>query len=321
MYLVLYVDDLLLISENKKQNDEVKAALENEFEMTYDRKFEQFLGIGIDYDAREGVLSLSQSKAVQDLLKYLKMEDCKVSETPMEQSLQLKKTEEKEAAANVPYREVIGKLMYMMLSCRPDICFPVSYLSRFQEKPSVDHWKTLKRVVRYLKATKESVLKFKKNPDSEPLVGYADADFASDVNDRKSTSGFLFKVFGNTVGWSSKKQAVVSGSSTEAEYIALFHATQEGMWLKGLLGDLKIDVDTFTMYEDNQSAIKIANNLENKRLKHMDVKFHFIREAVEKRIIHLKYIDTKLQEADMMTKSLGRCQLEVFLKKLGLSTK
>lgn len=120
------------------------------------------------------------------------------------------------------------------------------------------------RLLRYLKNTCKNKLVFKENAVAEALVGYADADFASDEFDRKSTSGFLFKVFGNCVSWSSKKQSVVACSTTEAEYISLSNATQEAVWLKGILTDMKVEVGPVTLFEDNQSCIKMAENLESK---------------------------------------------------------
>lgn len=152
--------------------------------------------------------------------------------------------------------------MYVMLSVRPDICYPVGYLWRFQQQPTVEHWQALKRIVRYLQGTKKLMLQFKRNPTSSPLVGYVDADWASDTEDRKSVSGYLFHVFGSTVTWCSKKQTTVATSSSEAEYIALSAAVAESLWLQGILEDLQESTKPVTLYEDNRSCICMAKNLE-----------------------------------------------------------
>lgn len=149
---------------------------------------------------------------------------------------------------------------------------------------------------------------YKRNVDAEPLVGYTDADWAGDRNDRKSTSGYVYKVFGNTVSWSSRKQPTVSLSSTEAEYIALSNGICEGKWLRSLLSELGIAIDrATTIHEDNQSCIRIAGEpRENKRMKHIDVKYNFIRESIESGEFRLEYIPTGDLVADIMTKGLGR---------------
>ncbi|XP_062556777.1 uncharacterized protein LOC134221604 [Armigeres subalbatus] len=139
--------------------------------------------------------------------------------------------------AGEPYREPLGSLMYIMLCVRPDVCYPVGYLGRFQQDSSTVHWNALKR---YLSGTKTLCLEYQRNSEAEALVGFADADWAADVQDRKSVSGFIFKVYGCTVSWNSKKQSTVSLSSSEAEYVALSAAATEAVWISGVLEDLHV---------------------------------------------------------------------------------
>ncbi|XP_062538927.1 uncharacterized protein LOC134207221 [Armigeres subalbatus] len=165
------------------------------------------------------------------------MQDCNPVKTPMEKGCLLPARSVNPVSH--PYRELLGSLMYTMLCVRPDICYAVGYLGRFQNQPGETDWQALKRVVRYMKDTKNLKLQYKQHNDAEALVGYADADWASDTEDIKSVSGYIFKVYGNTVSWASRKQQTVALSSCEAEYAALSASASEGLWLHGILQDLK----------------------------------------------------------------------------------
>lgn len=209
--------------------------------------------------------------------------------------------------------------MYIMLCVRPDLCFPVGYLGRFQQDSSTVHWNALKRVVRYLSGTKSLGLEFRLSNKAEALVGYADADWAADLEDRKSVSGSVFKVYGCTVSWSSKKQSTVSLSSSEAEYVALSAAAAEAVWISGILEDLHVVANPVTIFEDNRGCVCMAKNLESKRTKHIDVKHHFIRDLVERGTLNIEPIGTRDQLADLFTKSLDVTQFQRLATKLGMS--
>ncbi|XP_062713239.1 uncharacterized protein LOC134290190 [Aedes albopictus] len=186
------------------------------------------------------------------------------------------------------------------MSTRPDICYPVGYLGRFQQQPGQQHWVSLKRVVRYLQGSKNLVLTLKRSANAQPLVGFADADWASDTTDRKSVSGYLFQVFGNTVSWSSKKQTTVATSSSEAEYVALSAAAAEAIWLSGLLDDLGLKtVKPVPIFEDNRGCIGMEKNLESKRAKHIGIKHHFVRDHIATGDLTVKSIPTLEQLADI----------------------
>lgn len=139
---------------------------------------------------------------------------------------------------------------------------------------------------------------YHKHENVEPLAGWVDADWAGDIVDRKSTSGFVFKVFGNTVNWMSRKQSTVALSSTEAEYMALADAICEEKWIRGVLKEIGIEFDTpTTIYEDNQSCMKAAESQGCKRMKHIDVKYYFIQDVISKREVQLKYIPTSTYQS------------------------
>ncbi|XP_055605684.1 uncharacterized protein LOC129753859 [Uranotaenia lowii] len=207
-----------------------------------------------------------------------------------------------------------------MLSSRPDICAAVNLLSRFQSGATDEHWNHLKRVLRYLQGTIEYDLVYKRNSNAEPLIGFADADWGSDLDDRKSTSGSVFQVFGNTVLWTSRKQPTVSLSSTEAEYISLSQAACDAIWLRNILAEFGIkNIAPITVHEDNQSCIHIATEpRDQKRMKHLDIRYNFIRECIQNEDLKVVYIPTQKQLADTFTKCLPAGPFKEHRATLGL---
>lgn len=208
--------------------------------------------------------------------------------------------------------------MYIMLGTRPDLSYSINFFSRYQNCASDNHYNYLSRLLRYLKTTLNFELTYSNNVTSVPLVGYADADWGNE-SDRRSVTGYLFKVYDNTVSWVSRKQPTVSLSSTEAEYVSLCSATTEAIWLKRLLLDLGIETGIVNIYEDNMPCIAISKDpMYHKRVKHIDIKYHFIREQIENKIIEPIYISTQEQIADVLTKGLSSQKFTVFRDKLGV---
>ena len=188
----------------------------------------------------------------------------------------------------------------------------VFYHSIIMSKPSKDHWMGVKRVLRYLKGTLKYGLKFSAQEEKPELFGYTDADWAGDVDTRRSTSSYVFQIGSGTVSWSSRKQQTVAKSSTEAEYVALSSATQEAVWPRCLMKDLGKQMDaSTTIYEDNQGTIELAKNAKfHNRTKHIDICHHFVRERVASHEIRVIYCPTEDMIADIMTKGFAKPTLE-----------
>lgn len=282
--------------------------------------------MNISIDKENNRLTIDQHEYVEKLIRKFGMENSNPSCTPMDVNVKLVKNEDDKLVTDKPYRELIGSLMYLMLATRPDLCFTIGYLSRFQDKPTELHWSCLQRVVRYLKHTNNYALYYEKQKDDvTPLQGFVDADWANDINDRKSTSGYLLQAFGNIVVWSSKKQGMVAKSTSEAEYIAACEACAEAIWLSKIYEDLHVNANPpIVLYEDNMGCLFMAENPETKRSKHIDIKFHYLRECVWEKKIKLKKVDTKDQTADCLTKILGKtlfqkCTSEMGLRRVGVS--
>lgn len=224
----------------------------------------------------------------------------------MEPQLKLLKGS-KDQTTDKPYRELVGCLMYLTVTSRPDICAAVNYFASFQCGATEEHWVHLKRILRYLKGTSDYKLQYRRRESSEMLEGYADANWGNDPNDRRSVSGFVVKLFGSTITWATKKQTSVALSTTEAELMALCQASCEIVWTLNLLNSIGLAVpEPVNVYEDNQSCISVTvEPRKHKRMKHVEIQNFFVRELVDKGRIRLNYLQTEDQGADILTKGLA----------------
>ncbi|UYV62815.1 hypothetical protein LAZ67_2002020 [Cordylochernes scorpioides] len=215
---------------------------------------------------------------------------------------------EKDEIKHVPYRELIGSLLYLANSSRPDMTFAVTKLAQFCSNPGERHWQAAKHILRYLQATKNVSLIYKRGSDD--ILAFSDSDWANDIDDRRSTSGSAVTINGCLVSWRSKKQNCVSLSTMESEYIALAQTTKEILWIAQILENLKCLTNAsrpITIFCDNRAAIEFSkNNIENNRSKHIDIRYHYIREKVNSGDIHVNYISTNDNLADIFTKGLKR---------------
>jgi hypothetical protein len=243
------------------------------------------LFLGIRVIRSENEITLDQTIFLKNILTKFNMSDCKLVATPFPVQINY---EELNISYNAPCKNLFGCLMYAMLCTRPDLCAAVNILSRFQSKNNKELWQCLKRVLRYIKGTLDIKLVNKRFTYTNVFIGYADADWGNDLSDRKSTTGYLFCVFEScTICWNTKKQNSVATSSAEAEYMALYESVKEAMWLKSLMKSIDFEIkDPIIIFEDNNGCISIANNpTDHKRTKHIDIKYHFIREQIQQNTI------------------------------------
>ena len=326
IFVVLYVDDLILASSNDELLESTKHALSERFEMTDMGELEYFLGMEIKNNRDEGKVTVRQTKFLKSILTRFGMQDSKPVKTPQDPGLKLTNSmceggcNHEDTMKNMPYRSAVGSIMYLMVATRPDLAAAVGVLSQFAADPCPTHWQALKRVMRYLQATSTQGLEYSRQ-DNCCVCGYSDADWAGDIESRRSTSGYAFMMSGGCISWRSKKQRTVALSSTEAEYMALSEATQEAVWLKVFLcelGEMASD-DAIKIYEDNQGSIALAKNPEfHKRTKHIDIRYHFVREKVEEGEVVLQYVSTTDMLADIMTKAITAVQFENLRNRLGI---
>ncbi len=318
-FISVFVDDLIIAAKDKKEVDEIKKKLMEKFKMRDLGELSWILGMKVERDKEK--IQISQETYINQILDRFSMNESKPAPTPLPQKIEeLTKTKEaKEEFYDVKkYQKIVGALLYLSNTTRPDITFAVNYLARSMSKPSNLSYQLSKRVLRYLNGTRKLKLTYAKKED---IKGYSDASYAEDREDRKSTGGYTFMMNGGAVSWRSTKQKVVTLSSCEAEYYALAEAAKEAMWLYLLMKSVQNEKNEKPMiiFEDNQSTIKIAKNpIHSDRTKHIDVRHHFIREKVAEKKIEVKYIPTVDQIADIFTKSLRRVQHQKFTRELGL---
>ena len=275
-------------------------------------EIKNYLGIEVKYDYENNVMSLSQESYIESLAVKYKIENSKLYDTPMEVNLKLEPAQE--ASSDIRYRNLIGALLYISSGTRPDISYSVNYLSRFQNCYDNTHFKYALRVLKYLYLTKSFDLKYCKTENFEILDCFVDADWAGDSVDRKSTSGYVIRLFENTVFWKSRKQSSVTKSSTFAEYIALSEAITEVKLIKDVIEffDIKLK-HPVAIYEDNLGALNIAKygNF-TKNSKYIEVHYHFVNESYKEGMIDVVKVTSDGNVADIFTKALCKTKFIKF---------
>ncbi|UYV68769.1 hypothetical protein LAZ67_6000770 [Cordylochernes scorpioides] len=309
IYLILYVDDMLLASDSEIIIQNTVKTLEKEFEIKNLGDPTQFIGIEISRN-REGELLLSQKNKIQELVERYNLQEAKPTFTPMESGYP-GISDVKLLPNNVQYQQLIGSLLYLSVVSRPDIAAPVCILSSRNQNPRNCDWNAAKRIVRYLKTTKELELRIS-NQKPPTLEAYSDATWASDNTDRKSLSGNLLLLGSNPISWMTGKQGCVSLSSTEAELISAAEASQELLWLLDLLKDLELEQKApIYFHQDNQSCLKICSSEKvSSRTKHIATKIHHLKDLQKKTVIKMIYCPTGDMKADILTKPLPRPTFE-----------
>ena len=318
--LILYwVDDIICACETTKKMNKIKNILKGKFKMKDLGPLKHFLGM--HFEQIDSTVTIDQSLYLESILKKYQMSDCKPRATPCEvqTSSQSPVQVPEPCSDSRKYREIIGSLIYATTCTRPDLTWAVSRLSQNLASPRDIDWIMLKHVLRYVKGTAEYKLCYSKRDGDLELVGFSDSDWASSIDDRRSTSGYCFYM--NTecspISWKSKKQPTVALSSCEAEYMALGLCTQEALYLQRYISDLNVSSESLVIYSDSQSALDLVKNpVNHARSKHIDIKHHFIRENLVNGVVDYRYVSTNDNVADCFTKALAKLKFQSFLPKL-----
>ena len=263
---------------------------------------------------KENVLTIDQCTYIDEKLKHFNMSECKGASTPETLDKMQKVKNESEVVSNVnEYRSIVGSLIYAAISTRPDINHAVNICSRYMHQPSQAHVTGAKRILRYLYENSRYGLEYRNEYENENkpkntvvLEGFCDADWGGDLDDRKSTTGYCLFLNGCLVSWYSHKQATVAQSSAEAELMGATDIVKEIMWMRQILSEMNYIVETPVIVNiDNQSAMRIAqHDVDHARTKHIDIKYHFIRDEISSKRVKLQWISTQKQKADIFTKGL-----------------
>lgn len=316
-HLLVYVDDILIVSKTLDRINEIKQSLMGAFDARDLGEANLFLGMTIVRDRPNHTIKLGQQRAITDLLAKYNMSDCKSKSVPIGAGVQLAAGDSDPIDTNTyPYASVVGALLYLSVCTRPDIAFAVGVLSRHMAAPTTAHWAAAKGVLRYLAGTTDICLCF---GHSEGVLGYCDSDYAADLDTRRSTTGYVFLMHGGAISWQSRKQPTVAVSTTEAEYMAAASATKEALCLRTLLRDFGYLISPLTILGDNQACIKLLKNkMSSQRSKHIDVMHHFARERVARNEVTFKYERTDKMIADALTKAVPEHKVQFCRAGMGL---
>lgn len=316
VWIICFVDDLIICTNCQNLLKSTKRALADKFKITDEGALSWFLGVKIE-KLKDGSLKMSQSQYIRDMVTKFGV-SCRAATTPME--FGFKCTESPQLELCTDYKAIIGSLLYCSRLTRPDVSVAVGILARYSSKPTKGAMNAAKRVVRYLATTPNHGIVFAPlTTGSIKLTGWADASWANDIGDRRSTTGFLFSLGnGSPVCWHSKKQGSVALSTAEAEFIAASKAGAEAAWLRRVLDDLgHKQTGPTVLHEDNKACISMsATASHHGRAKHIDIRVHHVKELVARKILVLQYCESGHMIADCLTKPLQRRQFEVLRRKI-----
>ncbi|KAJ6258122.1 hypothetical protein Dda_7037 [Drechslerella dactyloides] len=304
--ILLYVDDLLIAAKTVKDISKIKEKLKAKYEMTDLNEAKTFLGVSIERDRVKHTVKLHQQLAIDALLARYEMSDCNPVKTPLRTNLSAEEGTPLTGTAIVWYQQLIGQFMYLMVCTRPDLAFTVGRLAKYNASPKEGHAEAAKRVLRYLKGSKDLGIQLGGNPVE--LQGFSDSDWAGDEDDRESTGGHIWFYAGGPIVWKSKKQTIVADGTWHAEYIAASEATKDLVWSKRLATDLGLRSSVIPpLYIDNSAAEQlIANPKHHNRTKHVDVRYHMVRDLYNRKELSVKRVASEDNPADILTKPLPK---------------
>ena len=325
LLIMLFVDDGLMISNNSAQMDKVLAFMKDVFITKVTLDPEMYVGIHLQRDRNHHLIYIDQELYIKSMLQKYHFDECHAISTPAEPGAHLRPitTDTDETVEpQFPFAQIIGSLQFAALTTRPDIAYAVNNAAQFKNHPTTANCNAVRRILRYLRGTSDFRIPLGGDHSSFTLTAYADADYAAAITDRKSRTGYVIFLDGNPVAWASKKQPCVATSTTHSEYIACYAAATEVIWLRRLLASIGIPQSKpTTIFTDSQSAMRLALNPEfHSRTKHVDVKFHFLREQVVLRSIDIQFLPSQQQIADIMTKALTTDQFRRLRDLLTLTT-
>jgi hypothetical protein len=314
----VYVDDLMITGSCQDSIRQFKAEMSKVFSISDLGLLRYYLGIEV-LQSSKGI-SLCQAAYAGKILERSGMSDCNPCQAPMECRLKLSKESKEPVVDKTLYRSIVGSLRYLV-NTHPDLSFAVGYVSRFLDEPHEDHLSAVKHILRYVAGTRSFGMWFEKEKKEEAvLVGFSDSDYAGDIDKRKSTSGVIFFLAGRPITWQSMKQKVVAQSSCEAEYIAAANATCQALWLTRVLAEVQgLEPGVPVLKVDNKSSIALIRNpVLIGQSRHIEVKYHLVRESAAEGMISVEFVGTNDQLGDILTKPLGRVKFQELRDRIGI---
>jgi hypothetical protein len=313
--IALYVDDILIVSDNLDMIRDLKNEFKQHFQMKDLGEVKNYLGMRVT--RTQDTFRVDQSQYARDVVKKFsrlmsrdpqKYRKC----VPFDRDLKLSKTEvmthgQVKYRNNFPFQEVTGSLLYLAINTRPDIAYAVNVLCRFNAKPTFSACRAAVRLLHYVKATLDYGIQYSGHRLSPE--GYADSDWGGDVDTGRSTTGYVLRLVNGPISWVSRLQSTVASSVGEAEYMSGYDLVQAVTWTEGVcqeLGIYHLKNGPIQCFMDNKSAIALANNpVFHKRTKHIRIKYHWLRQKVAEGLVTLVYVQSEQNIADIFTKGLA----------------
>jgi hypothetical protein len=326
MILLCHVDDLIITGPNHKQIKEISEKISTDIELKYIGEVNTFLGIQMKINKKNKTLLLHQEKYTKNIIKKYNKEELPLRKSPTRNIKLYKNNGQATYKETVEYQRYVGSILYLAVKTRPDIAYPIQRCAKYASNPAKEHFLAVDDIFAYLhNCPEEGILYNCSNIKELILKIYCDSDWASCLDTRRSVTGYITMLANNTISWNSTLQKTVATSTTEAEYMALADACKEALYICNsfnyITKELSIPVPKQLplILVDNTGAIKLANNPEfHKRTKHIDIRYHFVRELLENNEIQIKYIPSKENLADSLTKTIPITQLEQWKKNIQL---
>lgn len=322
LMLTVHVDDQLIAGNDRSAIDAFKRKLNDEFECTDHGAVSYFLGFNVMRDVENRKLWISQEHYLESVLAKFDMTNAGTQKTPLPATFKAVPAtdEEHEQVKHLPYRAIVGSIMYAATISRPDLAFPANLLARYLSKWSAAHMSAAKHLLRYIRGTSDLCLLYDAESSTRIIQGHCDADWGSCVDTRRSTTGYTFGTFGGLASWKSRRQSTVALSTMEAELMAGCDAVKQAAWLRLLLGDLQmLGKEPITIFNDNQSTIAAASNPgQHDRSKHIGIRGNYVRDNVKDGQVRFEYVSTEDNQADLLTKALSKDKTDRFCQSMGL---
>ena len=325
--IVIATNDMAVTSKWIEDVEKFKQDIKHYWEITDNHEIKWFLGFEIKHNRIAQTISISQQSCIHIIIEWFRLTNAKRVMTPFETGTMLSKElgpstpTQVMQIKGVTYAKAIGCVLWTAVVSRPDIMFVTGVLAQFVQNPEQPHWEALKRVINYLGWTSDLWLTFSGKPRSD-IYGYTDADRASQ-KDQHSTSGYSFHLGQGAITWSSKKQHIIALSSMEVEYTALTHMAKEALWLQSMVSEIfREDRKPVVINCDNQGSIVLSrDNKYHSQMKHIDIRYHFIREAVKDSKVKVNYVPTEENIADIFNKPLTKSKFGAFTRMVGLAAR
>ena len=314
--LGVIVDDFVITGNSDKAIDTVKDELMKAWDCTWMGDLEWCINLRVRRNMEEGTMTIDQSQYIDEIVERFNLQQAAPVSTPADPAVQLTKAmgpvnhDEREKMARIPYSRAVGSVLYARLT-RIDCLAAISEVARFMNNPGPDHWKAVKRIIRYLKATRTWGLCYRATMQKTGkwiLTLYVDSGYAMDPDNRRSRYGYIIFLNANPVAFGTGLSAKTATSTPEAEYIAMAHGLKELLWTYQILTTMGIQVELpMRVLEDNQACIQIADNpISQRKTRHIDIRYHFIRDYINDGYITVQYCPTKQMLADILTKVMHR---------------